>query len=500
MPAKLSLRQLTERGERPFPAHPQVGRYFPAAAIENARRRMTRAIDRGDGPGLVIGAAGTGKSLFLQVLAAQFHERFDVVLLACARLCTRRALLQAILFELDLPYRLRDEGQLRFGLLDYLLSGKQTPSELLLLVDEAQALPITLLDELRMLTNLVHGGSQRVRLVLAGSGALEESFASPELESFSQRLAARCYLTPLSREETAQFVRAQLSACGAEADSILLSEACQAVFEATDGVPRLVNQLCDRAISLAVAENCSRIDRPVIQTAWSDLQQLPSPWEGPPAAAAPSSNVVEFGGLSAEEPRETFRVHPTALDLGDVELDIDEVRPARHTELNAESGPPIKTDVSEAPANPFAEPFAEEEVVLDNFASWSDMFDPSTPRVENLRDQRFTSLIHEALGTTAEHAGNATDIDLPAAEERTDEADLRWPPLRIAALPDANLSAPPADDSADDAADDAAGIEAPILIVEDDPSQDDYAAASAAIRPQIRRQEYRRLFSRLRSG
>jgi hypothetical protein len=100
---KLNLRQLIERGERPFPSHPQVNRYFPAAAIENARRRVIRALDRGDGPALVIGGAGTGKSLFLQVLAAQFSQRFDVVLLACARLCTRRALLQAILFEHGLP-------------------------------------------------------------------------------------------------------------------------------------------------------------------------------------------------------------------------------------------------------------------------------------------------------------------------------------------------------------------------------------------------------------
>ena len=63
-----------------------------------------------------------------------------------------------------------------------------------------------------MLTNLVRGGMPRVRLVLAGSSALEECFAHPELESFSQRLSARCYLGPFGREETAQFVRAQVAA------------------------------------------------------------------------------------------------------------------------------------------------------------------------------------------------------------------------------------------------------------------------------------------------
>ena len=95
-----------------------MGRYFPAASVEDARRRLARSIERGDGPGVVIGAAGIGKSLLLQVLAAQYREKFDVVLLACAQLCTRRALLQAIHFELGLDYRRRDEGELRLSLLD----------------------------------------------------------------------------------------------------------------------------------------------------------------------------------------------------------------------------------------------------------------------------------------------------------------------------------------------------------------------------------------------
>src|SRR5882724_13421160 len=76
--AGMNLRQLLQRSDRPFLSQPQVGRYFPGAAIEDARRRLARSIERGDGPGVVIGAAGTGKSLLLQVLAAQYHERFDV--------------------------------------------------------------------------------------------------------------------------------------------------------------------------------------------------------------------------------------------------------------------------------------------------------------------------------------------------------------------------------------------------------------------------------------
>src|SRR3954447_16290347 len=295
----LTLRQLAEREDRVFPTYPQVSRYFPGGSIEDARTRLARAIERGDGPGLVIAGPGTGKSLLLQVLAAQFHEQLDVVLPACARLCTRRALLQSILFELGLPYRSRDEGDLRLSLLDHLLSRNECPTGLLLLVDEAQTLSSNLLDELRVLTNLVRGGLPRVRLVLAGSSALEESFAHPELESFSQRLSARCYLGAVGREETTQFVRAQIAASSGSPDELFAKEAWEAVFDATDGVPRLINQLCDRELVEAAATNRPRIDLSIIQHAWADIQQLPAPWDTPAPTTAPPAplQVVEFGQL-----------------------------------------------------------------------------------------------------------------------------------------------------------------------------------------------------------
>jgi type II secretory pathway predicted ATPase ExeA len=470
-PTRRNLRQLCEGSERPFSPHPQVDRYFPAVAIENARRRLTKAIERGDGPGLVIGAPGTGKSLLLQVLAAQFHQRFDVVLLACARLCTRRALLQAIHFELGLPHRARDEGELRFGLLDHLLSAQPAPTDLLLLVDEAQSLPIKLLDELRIMSNLVYGGRPRVRLGLAGSPALEESFASPELESFSQRLAARCYLAPLGREETAQFVRTQLSAAGVNPEEICEPDACEAVFEATDGVPRLVNQLCDRAINVAVETNCHRIGRAIVQTAWSDLQQLPLPWESTPSAAAQPSGVIEFGGLRVDEP---------------VQNSTDGLitPPAERT--------PAVVQVAERDAtNPFDEPFAEEEVVLDNFASWSELFDAGRPRVENRRDRQFATLVQQALDAV----GPVDEVDIP------DEVDPRWPPIRLAVLRESMFEGLPEEvtpvlphfDAFED-------VDTPIVIVDDDEPSESSESNTSNPCPHVARWEYRRLFSRLRSG
>ena len=136
-----SLRQLAERDERVFPSYPQVARYFPAASIEDARQRLGRAIERGDGPGLVIGGPGTGKSLLLQVLATQYHERFDVVLPACARCARGVRCCKPSCSSSACRTASRDEGDLRLSLLDHLLSREECPTGLLLLVDEAQTLP-----------------------------------------------------------------------------------------------------------------------------------------------------------------------------------------------------------------------------------------------------------------------------------------------------------------------------------------------------------------------
>jgi type II secretory pathway predicted ATPase ExeA len=547
-----ALRQLAERDERVFPSYPQVSRYFPASSIEDARHRVGRAIERGEGPCVVIGGPGTGKSLLLQVLASQYHERFDVVLPACARLCTRRALLQAMLFELGLPYRMRDEGDLRLSLLDHLLSREECPSGLLLLVDEAQTLSAGLLDELRVLTNLVRGGMPRVRLVLAGSSVLEECFAHPELESFSQRLAARCYLGPFGREETTQFVRAQIAASSVPPEEVIASDAWEAIFEATDGVPRLINQLCDRALAEACAASKSKIDRRIIQVAWSEIQQLPTPWDTPAPTTSPSAplQVVEFGNLAAEPIRTSA---PDSLLVVEQSED-DDFLDVEHTELDEETEDEVITTFSTAKheratatvmldtGNPFDEEFDEEEVVLDNFAGWDEMFRREAPRVQNRRDPEFSALVQSAITSADVHettttmttgapfrmletdiddyeidAGDLLETDTSAAPT-DDVSDL--PPLRLAF----GLDSPPPDpksafeetmkssaawaepskepltptwsrhDAAheDELTDDVNSVdEAPVLIVEDDP-----VVPSAP----VRREEYRNLFSRLRSG
>ena len=374
---------------RPFASTAQAEQYFAGEAIENARQRLIRCIDRGEGTGMAVGPSGTGKTLLCQMLAKHFCDKFDVVLLCSGRLSTRKALFQTILYELGRPYREMDEGELRIALGDYLLGdgplGDGAESgPLLLLVDEAQNLPLRLLEEVRMLTNLVNQSGPKIRLVLCGGSILEERFASPRLESFSQRIVARCYLEPFNRAETQQYLRERIDAVGGDGESFFDENTSQAVYQATDGVPRLINQVCDHALLMAYSAARKQLRARDIEEAWADLQQLPTPWSDEDTAEVGEkggSGILEFGGLDDEPdfPEQTNKPSLlAALDDGqedvasvamaDVERleqtlsDLDESDLDGDFEPAGSIGPEVELTFGELD-NPFEEEFQDEEVI-----------------------------------------------------------------------------------------------------------------------------------------
>jgi type II secretory pathway predicted ATPase ExeA len=395
--------------ERPFAAAPDADRYFPATASEEARRRLTRSIERGEGPALLIGGTGTGKTLLLEVLSRQFQNKMTTVLLAGAQLCTRRALQQSILFQLGLPYRALEEGDLRLSLLEFLRPLEGKPRKLMLLVDEADSLPTRLLEELRALTNIAYKGELLVGLVLVGSAALEERFAEPELSVFSQRLSHRCYLSPFSREETFQYLRAQVAAVGIDPARLFAQDGLDAIFVASDGVPRLINQIADQLVWLVGETGYAPIDAAIVQQAWAELQQIPAPWN---LSNTEELNCpVEFGELSLDL---TEPVAPVAMEAEDdmpasipmhgrveaakasvVEFfdSIQETEElvAKFTEFDITAN----SYVAPVARNPFAEDFASEEVVFDQYFQFEDQMLSVAPRVINRLDTAFAQQLRQ---------------------------------------------------------------------------------------------------------
>jgi len=486
-------------GARPFAAVPQTDRYFAAGAIENARKTVSRCVQRAEGVALVIGRSGTGKSLLCQVLARELDGPFVTALLASGGLCTRRALLQAILFELGLPYRGIDEGELRLMLMDYLTPENPQHEALVLIVDEAHTLPSRLFEELRMISNLIRDGRARVRLVLAGGPQLEERFASPKLDSFSQRVAARCYLEPLGREETVAYVRAQIKAVGGQPDRIFDAEALAAVHRASDGVPRLINQLCDHALLLACTGGSTRVSAVVIEEAWADLQQLPAPFT---PAGDGQRQIVEFGGLDepAEELPEAIPFHSgrgmtglgPAENLDRIQQQLsqleDDFQPA------GSIGPEIEL-VFHDTGNPFSEVFAEEEVVLDRYASLDDKIFSKRPTVSSREGRELSALLAAHTRAPAEglsHAASHETGSNPAGQSSGTQATI----VQSASAQSSGTAAGRVEAGTILGSDDD-----DLIVVEDDPpAASRPAAPSSPADALVRRQDYRQLFAKLRRG
>jgi len=449
-------------------AAPRVQFYHPAAGIDVAARGIERCIRRAEGMALVVGPPGTGKSLLLSKIAEQVRDDFDVALLSGASVCTRRALWQSVLAAIGEPYRGIDEADLRIAVVERIRGLAATGSGLVILVDEANTLPARLLEELRLLTN-VPTPLPAVHIVLAGVTRLEELIGQPRMESLSQRIAVRCYLEPLDHAETLAYLRAQVKIAGLSWEQLFAAGCDDAVYRATEGVPRLINQLCDQALVL-VAE-CDRQVTPAdIATAWREIQRLPAPLGLEPqdgfggASTAPSDpaagdnadiefgdgmGVLEFGAGGLETEPGTGADRPVAGEPA-----ADDADPW--------NGPDVEF-VFDHVRDPFAELFAGdgiERVVMqgpDDFRAWRPVA------------SREGHALGQVLATIAQVSPPA-DRDEPAAEvEPAAEGPLMT----------------------------SVGDDSDVIVIEDDPVELESARMSVS---SVRPGDYRSLFTRLRRG
>lgn len=528
---------------RPFAAAPRVDRYFPGKAIEASRLAIARAVERAEGPGLIIGPPGTGKTLLCHLLAEQFRGKFAVALLSNGHLDNRRELLQAILFELGLPYRRLEEGELRLSLIDYVSNEQASRGGLLLIIDEAHTLSPRLLEEVRLIANLVQHGQPRVRLVLAGNPALEETLADPGLAVLNQRISARCYLQPLDYNQSQQYVLAQLTAPSGETRQIFTTDALEAIYRTTDGVPRLINQLCDHVLMLAYAGGQQRISADGIEEAWADLQQLPS--SGIVSVADErqwlpvSEDFIEFGSLDDEQ----YATSSVAPIVDEIEFEpAGHVGPAAEATLLihqiddhlnqldrdfAGSAQSHSSQIpSRTPADPFGESFDEEEILIDRYTSLDVAAVDSRRQVES-DDGRVLSKLLEpfdrfelpSLSVVGKSESTESDIPIESAETTPEwlealadnslgsfsasTSDSEQPNAVVQGLTAADdensVSQLPAATVRLANSDEAISADDDLMIVEEDPHTEIRPHVPHRAAP-VRRQEYRQLFSSMRRG
>jgi|688.fasta_scaffold119636_1 type II secretory pathway predicted ATPase ExeA len=446
-------------------AAPRTQFYFPARAIDAALHATERAIRRAEGVALVVGQPGTGKSLLLAKVAEHVRDDFDVALLSGARILTRRALWQSILAEIGEPYRGIDEGELRMAVVERIRGLAATGSGLVVLVDEGHTLPTRLIEELRLLTN-VPTPLPAVHIVMAGGTRLEELLGLPRMESLAQRIAVRAYLESLDHAETVAYLRALPRAAGLDWDGLFAPGCDDAVFAATDGVPRLVNQICDQSL-VTVGESGRRVTPADIAAAWREIQRLPSPT----SLGAVDRPVREPECLSAEPAGDPWAQEDgmEVVEFGDFDAATDGA---------AAVAASLADEPETAPGDPWRGP--DVELVFDSGSDpFLEMFhgdDTSAHRaVENHDDFRGHPQVTSREGQAI--ARLLADFVRPAAAED--------PPGRAADPPQPAAPEP-----------DVAGDDADMVVIEEDLEEPTQRPTVFAVRPG----GYRNLFTRLRRG
>lgn len=295
--------------QRPFLSTPDARVYFPASIVEKARRDVTRCLKRGEGVALVVGETGVGKTLLARVIESNFGDDDLVSIVTASRKFSVKAFFQQLLFGFRQSQTFVgvDETELRLMTLDYLEHAPQ--KRRIVLIDDAQNLTPRVFDELRMLVDRSESPAQ-LAVALFGTSALEERLNLPQLYPFAQRVVIREWLDVFTRDETERFITTELKRAGANAK--FTRDAKKAVADLSDGSPRVVVQLCDRALFFAT-ENASLTDEPKdkkprvveidengVKAAWRDLQSLAE--ETTTVSDAPQDDVVEFGELDDDEP------------------------------------------------------------------------------------------------------------------------------------------------------------------------------------------------------
>lgn len=263
--------------EKPFGLTPDPRFLYASASHVTALERLHGAIARRECFAVVEGDVGTGKTTLCRALVEQADRKTLVALLKDAP-ASPEELIAGVLKQFGVATLSDDPAaQARPGLQemvntleDFLLALPPLGAAAVLVIDEAQSLPIPVLEQIRRLLNLPAQKETLLQAVLVGRG-MQAVLQTSELRRLDQHLSLRIELQPMSREETGAYIAHRLAAAGGAGVLTLTPSALQAIHRYARGVPRLVNMLCHRALIGAQAAQTHEIDPRLVAAAADQL-------------------------------------------------------------------------------------------------------------------------------------------------------------------------------------------------------------------------------------
>jgi len=297
--------------ERPFSLTPDP-RYV---VLTDAHREAITNIEYGiagrHGITLLIGQAGSGKTTVIRYAIERQPPTVHCVHLRNPAL-TRTEFIEMLAATFDLSARASTSKTALLLELEAVLRARHEANESsVLIVDEAQSLPIDLLEEIRLLANIETNDTKLLSVVLAGQPELAERLEDPSLRQLKQRVALRCELRALTYAETSNYLASRIHSAGGVPGQAFSLEAVMRIHDVSGGVPRTINVLADNALLNGLAANQRPVTRRIVEEVCRDFLLKPSEPVALPAvqhaAAEPLSSVAHStpastSGAQAHEP------------------------------------------------------------------------------------------------------------------------------------------------------------------------------------------------------
>lgn len=259
--------------ELPFTLTPNTQFYFGLPSHNEAIGVLNTALNSGEGFIKVTGEVGTGKTLICRKLLNEMAKGFVTAYLPNPYLSPKE-LRHAVACELQVDLSENsDQQEFTQAIHKRLVEIRKQGQAVVLIIDEAQALPDESIEALRLMTNLETESAKLMQVVLFGQPELNEKIAKPELRQLRQRITFSYHLAQMNRDHIFQYTNHRMQVAGFSGDAPLFSKRiCNTLLKATDGTPRLVNIICHKALMLAYGEGCNTISNKHIKLAAQDTE------------------------------------------------------------------------------------------------------------------------------------------------------------------------------------------------------------------------------------
>ena len=249
----------------PFRLEPDPNFCFSHPGYKRAREYLEYVLAQGEGFVMVTGRPGTGKTLLLET----FIKEIDTSNLVAKRIAVSSYsgddLLRAVAYAYDIDAAELDKATLRHVIHRYFIRQEQLGRRVLLIIDEAQALQHTALEELRILSDLQTQSRMSLQLFLVGQESLQDLMLSPDMEQFQQRVVANYQLAPLNLQDTRSYIEHRLLQAGWKYDPEFSGDAVVSIYQLSHGVPRHINKICNRLLLLGFGKGSHAFDEQDVQ-------------------------------------------------------------------------------------------------------------------------------------------------------------------------------------------------------------------------------------------